>query len=334
MKKKDFCVLQCYSLTIIFFHIVRNKYFSIERRFIMFKKKKLFFMVALTMMICILATGCSSSKSYTFNITNGEQIKVSMDTSNGYKLKQSDGSFIVKMKKEDVIQGVFILPAQKDQYIENVKSNSDAKILQDDPHCFYWTINGTAGTEYNRIVTFDDAEACVLLASLTDKTLVDTTYQLLSFETIKGHPQAKTPTTEESTLPTVDTPSEATTQSLSEPESAPLTVSDFTQGQQEAYDFAFQHSLDLAISREGLLDTMKANASDMPHANESDYEFVISYMEDNALVDWLSEAADAAFNYLDMDSSYNRATLKEQLMMGDKFTEEQAQYAIDTALPE
>ena len=48
-------------------------------------------------------------------------------------------------------------------------------------------------------------------------------------------------------------------------------------------------ALILPFPEKASMDTMKANASDMPHANESDYEFVISYMEDNALVDWLSE---------------------------------------------
>ena len=59
--------------------------------------------------VCLL-TGCSSSltMSLVFSVETGDQIKVTVDCSEGLKLKQTSNGFAVTKGENDVIQAFFV----------------------------------------------------------------------------------------------------------------------------------------------------------------------------------------------------------------------------------
>lgn len=121
-------------------------------------------------MASLLLVGCSSFKSYTFNVETGDKIEVKLDTSSKkYDLRQSDGVFSVTKERAVVLNGVFLTSEMKDAYIEAVESDDNAGILPEKEGAFRWMYQGEAGTEYNRIMPIDGTDnTYVMIASLID----------------------------------------------------------------------------------------------------------------------------------------------------------------------
>ena len=43
----------------------------------------------------VVFAGCTTCMSYTFNVETGDAVKVELDTTDGLKLSQNDGTFVV-----------------------------------------------------------------------------------------------------------------------------------------------------------------------------------------------------------------------------------------------
>ena len=129
------------------------------------RKKGCIFAIMLLMLIITL-TACTSSFSYRVKVDTGDVVNITLDTSNGLKLSQDDGTFYVKKDGEDVLSCIFISPEQKDSYIDVVKNGGSANVIADTDNEFAWTVQGSAGTEHNKIIQVDNSNASyVLIAS-------------------------------------------------------------------------------------------------------------------------------------------------------------------------
>lgn len=58
--------------------------------------------------VFLIFSACRTEKSYDFEMSNGEIIKVTMDTGNGYNLLAEDGSLIVQKDGKDILNGLII----------------------------------------------------------------------------------------------------------------------------------------------------------------------------------------------------------------------------------
>ena len=58
--------------------------------------------------VFLILSACSDEKSYDFEMGNGEIIKVTMDTGNGYNLLAEGGSIIVQKDGKDILSGLII----------------------------------------------------------------------------------------------------------------------------------------------------------------------------------------------------------------------------------
>ena len=60
------------------------------------------------MYICILLTGCTTSKSYTFKVETGDEIEVKLNTNDGYDIT-SDLPFSVLKDEETLVKVLLLL---------------------------------------------------------------------------------------------------------------------------------------------------------------------------------------------------------------------------------
>ena len=106
-----------------------------------------------------------------------------------------------------------------------------------------------------------------------------------------------------------------------------LDLSGMTLSQQNAVKTAMNYVDLMAFSRRGLIEQISSEYAD--NFPVADAEFAVKYLEDKGLVDWNEEAAQCAQNYLDI-MSFSKDGLFNQMTSeaGDKFTHEQAEYAI------
>lgn len=106
-----------------------------------------------------------------------------------------------------------------------------------------------------------------------------------------------------------------------------LDLSGMTLSQQNAVKTAMNYVDLMAFSRRGLIEQISSEYAD--NFPVADAEFAVKYLEDKGLVDWNEEAAQCAQNYLDI-MSFSKEGLFDQMTSeaGDKFTREQAEYAI------
>ncbi|MBQ6318233.1 MAG: Ltp family lipoprotein [Lachnospiraceae bacterium] len=106
-----------------------------------------------------------------------------------------------------------------------------------------------------------------------------------------------------------------------------LDLSGMTLSQQNAVKTAMNYVDLMAFSRRGLVEQISSEYAD--NFPVADAEFAVKYLEDKGLVDWNEEAAQCAQNYLDI-MSFSRDGLYQQMTSesGDKFTKEQAEYAL------
>ncbi len=132
-------------------------------------------------------TGCSgftSSKSITYTVENGDKITVTLDTSNGYKLKLIDESpFVVGVTKdgETVCKGEFSYQENYSTYVGLVLSEYDEAYVSEDGLMNgnqYYIWNGSGSDNYADetdayVVLTGSYTAFILVTETTEEELKD-----------------------------------------------------------------------------------------------------------------------------------------------------------------
>lgn len=139
-------------------------------------------------LLVMLLAGCQSSQSLTFKIENGDIIKVTLDTSDGYNLSQEDGVFTVQKDGEDLLNGIFLTAEGYDAKANAVLTSPDATILEaspeDSPTKFLYQFEGDAGTETDLLFKVDGAETGVIIGSLYSLEEIEGVFKQLTFENV------------------------------------------------------------------------------------------------------------------------------------------------------
>ncbi|MBQ4583609.1 MAG: hypothetical protein IJA94_01795 [Bacilli bacterium] len=127
------------------------------------KKLGLFCIILISIFI---TTGCSSSKFYVFNVDTGDAVKLKLDTSNGYDIS-NDLPFVISQNEETLCQGTFIYSSGYDQYIDVIKNDQKAEIVETN------SINGITYTfytynneEFNYVIKIDNSNTGVLIGNI------------------------------------------------------------------------------------------------------------------------------------------------------------------------
>lgn len=150
------------------------------------KLKKLSIATLICLLMAFTFTACSSSKSFTFRIENGESVKVTLDTTDGYNLLQEDGMITVQKDEEDVLNGIFLTSSGFDTYAAAITASDDAVILKatpdDSPTFYLYQFDGAAGMETTFLFQIQGSDTAVIIASLASQKEAEAAFDRLSFE--------------------------------------------------------------------------------------------------------------------------------------------------------
>lgn len=135
-------------------------------------------------MICIVAlvAGCTtrSSVAFTYNINNGDSVKVSVDTSDKYRLS-SDLPFTISHDGVEQAEGSFIQAFAYEEYKNAVESDEKAQMLdsgsKDGNEYFLWSYDNK---EFNYAILIKDFQTGLLLASTVSEEAVKECFNRLT----------------------------------------------------------------------------------------------------------------------------------------------------------
>ncbi len=136
--------------------------------------------------VCIMLStliACKSSFAYTFSVETGDKIKIKLDTSSDWSIKQKDGSFSVNYNGDTILQGVFGTTKNYEDLKKAVLTDEKAKLIEEsekdgNTYVFY-NYNGTTGEENNIILMVKDASTCVILGSTSSQSEVEEAFKRL-----------------------------------------------------------------------------------------------------------------------------------------------------------
>ncbi len=147
------------------------------------KTKKV--LVALTALLCTLVVlaGCNvrTSMAYTFSVDNGDSIKISLDTSDGYKLT-SDARFDITRDGETISRGVFIYSAAYVDYANVARTGENVRFLdsgtKDGNNYVFWCYDNR---EYNYAILIKDSQTGIILSNITSEESARECFHRLTF---------------------------------------------------------------------------------------------------------------------------------------------------------
>lgn len=98
-------------------------------------------MIVCMMLVCV---GCSKSFSISYSVNTGDQIKVELDTTDGYGLSDEEGTMCILDETDStVLTGFFIDKNTYTSYLDMVRGTEGVTILEET------TANGVTYTLYN-----------------------------------------------------------------------------------------------------------------------------------------------------------------------------------------
>lgn len=159
--------------------------------------KKLLKSAVLAVFALIMLCGCTVTKtkesSLTFNVTTGDQIKVTLNRIDGYKM-DSKSPFTVSKDDKDIMTGSFVTKDGYEQYYNLVKElnkedDSATKIIKEgtkdgNSYIMYKVISEDK-TEYDFILMIAGSSTGVLLGCLESEDAATSCFEALKFEYVK-----------------------------------------------------------------------------------------------------------------------------------------------------
>lgn len=147
--------------------------------------KKVFISFLLVGVILLTLTGCTTTKSYVFSVETGDQIKIELNTTDGYDLS-SDLPFTISKDGETLSQGIFIDMSYYDAYVNAASTDSLAKIIdqgsKDEIEYIFYSYNDS---EYNYIIKVKNSNTGILLGNPNSQEEAERCFELLTF-TLEG----------------------------------------------------------------------------------------------------------------------------------------------------
>lgn len=142
--------------------------------------------IAILVISLIGLTGCTTKKSFTYDVETGDKIKIEMNTTDGYDLT---AELPIKFSKDDktISQGAFAKKEVYDTYYSSIKSQSNVKILEEKEdkkieYFLYTTKSAYNGkTEYNYIIRIKDSSTCFMLGNNESEESARDIFEKLTF---------------------------------------------------------------------------------------------------------------------------------------------------------
>lgn len=139
------------------------------------------------MLFVFFLSGCSGSseQSILFSVGTGDNIRVTLDTSDGLVLKQTESGYAVTSEGTEVIQSFFVEEAAYEQYVSAVREQAGVTVNEEKTagglNYICYSYSGEAGQENNVIGWIEGSSTGVVIASLSDLQTVQDALEHLSF---------------------------------------------------------------------------------------------------------------------------------------------------------
>lgn len=131
--------------------------------------KKILYSVVIGLFVLLTITGCTTSKSFTWNVSTGDKIKVMIDTSDGYNIT-SELPFTITKDDKTLSQGTFVTIDGYNQYMTAVKEDSNVKIIDSGTkNGITYTFYSFNNSEFNYLIKIDDSNTGMLLGNPNSK---------------------------------------------------------------------------------------------------------------------------------------------------------------------
>ena len=147
------------------------------------KKQRIVFIAVVLLMVTIFSS-CTTSlnKSVSFNVSTGDQIKVTVDAKAGYDITMKS-PFEVMKDGETVVNGSFATEEAFDGLSETVDSDEKATLIdkgkKDGNDYLFYSYEGAAGTEYNYIMKVGESKTVIIMSSLKDEDEAKKAYEAI-----------------------------------------------------------------------------------------------------------------------------------------------------------
>jgi len=143
--------------------------------------KKVIGSLTIVFVLVLFLTGCTTNKSYTFNVETGDKIKVKLNTTDGYDLS-SNLPFTISKDGNTLSQGTFITISSYDEYVKAAKTNSSAKVIdessKDNIEYVFYSYNDS---EYNYVIKVKNSNTGILLGNPNSQEEAKKCFELLTF---------------------------------------------------------------------------------------------------------------------------------------------------------
>lgn len=136
--------------------------------------------------VAVLLAGCHSSKSYSFDVTTGDHVKVELDTSkNGLDIQTSDDNskFTIEKDGSTVTQGLFAEESAYDHYQELGKNSAGGTsdyqegTTSDGNEYFSYTVNDN---EWDYFIKVRDSHTVIVLTNVVSQESAREAFEQLS----------------------------------------------------------------------------------------------------------------------------------------------------------
>ena len=151
--------------------------------------KKVFFGVVALFLVISLA-GCKTEKSYTYEVSTGDDIKVTIDTTDGYNYKEKDESYAITKKDDTICEWTFVTMDGYNSYIELYNNSDSATLIKDSSNdnidYSIYRVNNTAANmiEYDNLIKVKNSNTAIIMGSFSEENM-NKCLELISFELVK-----------------------------------------------------------------------------------------------------------------------------------------------------
>lgn len=143
--------------------------------------KKILSSLVLVCALVLTLTGCTTTKSYTFDVETGDSIKVELNASDGYDIS-ADLPFTISKDDKTLSQGTFVTIDGYNQYLDAVNNDTNSKILDSGTKDgITYTFYSYNNSEYNYIIKVDGSNTGILLGNPNSQVEAETVFNLLEF---------------------------------------------------------------------------------------------------------------------------------------------------------
>ena len=128
--------------------------------------KKLSCMVLIVgVVIGCCACSTNSSKAYTFKVDTGDQVKVELNTADGYDIT-SDLPFVISKDNKTLSQGTFITADDYDSYVSVVNDTDTATVIdKGDNETYEYIMWNNNDEEYDYAIHLKDSKTGILIGN-------------------------------------------------------------------------------------------------------------------------------------------------------------------------